>query len=182
MTDLQDILTVQELENFLTDHGDRIYTYLCVLCKNEDHAADALQNAYIKFMDQVGRGKVRRATASQYLATIAKNDFFHRMRKEAREVPLTEDQPHATMYTEADRADVARALRLILFETLDDPAVPPDVAAVMRLRFLHDADVGAICAETGRSQATVYRLMEKALSILADACRRAGLRLEDLYE
>ncbi|MCR9145121.1 MAG: sigma-70 family RNA polymerase sigma factor [bacterium] len=173
-------LTTSELEAFLAEHGDRIYTYLCILCKSEDQAADALQNACIKFMEQVGQGKVRRETASQYLATIAKNDFLNRKRKEAREVPLADDESDAPADARADRERVTREIRLVLFETLEDPDVPPDVAAVMRLRFLNQADVSKICSETGRSQATVYRLMEKALSILAEACRKAGLHLEDL--
>ena len=182
MTDSKATLSVPELESLLAEHGDRIYTYLCILCRSEDQAADALQNAYIIFIERVRQGKVRRETASQYLATIAKNEFLSRMRKEAREVPLADYESDATADSRSERDRVAREIRLVLLETLEDPDVPPDVAAVMRLRFLNQADVGTICRETGRSQATVYRLMEKALSILAGASRKAGLHLEDLDE
>ncbi|HNE22112.1 MAG TPA: sigma factor [Leptospiraceae bacterium] len=117
-------LTEGDLESFLNQHGNHVYTYLCVMCRDEDAASEALQNAYMKFIEQVRRSRVRRDTAAQYLLTIAKNDHFSRVRKEG-------------------------------------------------------ADLETICEKTGRSQATVYRLMEKALTILADACRRAGLHPED---
>ncbi len=175
-----DIIGEAELDAFLNMHGDRIYTYLCILCRDEDAASDAMQNAYVKFLVQVRRGKVLRATAPQYLQTIAKHDYFGRLRKESREAPFPEDAPDHAGQRRANREELARELRLILLETIEDPGLPEDLAMVIRLRFLEEAEIDSICRRTGRSQSTVYRLMENALSILAEACRKAGLHLEDL--
>lgn len=177
---LADLLTEEELEDFLNSHGDRIYTYLCVLCRNEDHAAEALQNAYVKFLLQVRSSKVRRETAPQYLQTIAKNDYLGRVRRETREVELADDAPDLNTRERMAREEVQRAVQLVLLETAADPDLPADVGQVITLRFLENASVDIICQQTGRSQATVYRLMEQALSVLAIACRKAGLHVEDL--
>lgn len=174
------MLVEGELDNFLNQHGNRIYTYLCILCRSEDNASDALQNAYIKFIEQVRRGSVRRDSAPQYLMTIAKNDHFARLRREGREVELAEDPVDRSSAANAARTDLARDVRLVLLETIEDPAVPEDLSLVIKLRFLEEADISTICAKTGKSQATIYRLMEKALSTLADSCRRAGIHPEDL--
>lgn len=173
-----ELLAESELDAFLNEHGDRIYTYLLHFCRGEEKASEALQNAYVKFIEQVRKGKVRRASAAQYLTTIARNDFLGRQRRESREVELPEETVDATGEIRTARAELARDLRLVLLETASDPNLPEDVAAVIRLRFLDEADIDTICRHTGRSQATVYRLMEKALGILADACRKAGLNLE----
>lgn len=173
-----DLLAEDELEAFLGEHGDRIYTYLCLFCRGEEKASEALQNAYVSFIEQVKNGRVRRASAPQYLTTIARNDFLGRQRKEGREVALPEDMVDMASSERRAREELARDLRLVLMETAQDASLPPDVATVIRLRFLEEADVDTICRHTGRSQATVYRLMEKALAILADACRKAGLNLE----
>ncbi|MCE9597370.1 MAG: sigma-70 family RNA polymerase sigma factor [Spirochaetia bacterium] len=175
-----EMLAESDLDDFLNQHGNRIYTYLCVLCRNEDTASDALQNAYVKFIEQVRRGNVRRESASQYLMIIAKNDHFSRVRREGREVELAEDPVDQSSAANSARSQVAQDVRLVLLETIEDPALPEDLAHVIKLRFLEEADVATICERTGKSQATVYRLMEKALSILADACRRAGIHPEDL--
>lgn len=172
-------LTEGDLESFLNQHGNHVYTYLCVMCRDEDAASEALQNAYMKFIEQVRRSKVRRDTAAQYLLTIAKNDHFSRVRKESREVELADDLQDGNAAQREARDHLARELQMVLLETAKDPQVPPDIAIIIRLRFLEGADLETICEKTGRSQATVYRLMEKALTILADACRRAGLHPED---
>ncbi|MBI3395063.1 MAG: sigma-70 family RNA polymerase sigma factor [Spirochaetia bacterium] len=173
-------LEEEDLHAFLDTHGDRIYTYLRVLCRNEDHASEALQKAYVKFLEQVRKGKVRRDTAPQYLQTIAKHDHFSRIRKESREVQLPDETPDHRLHDHGESENLAERLRLILMETVEDPELPAEVALVMRMRFLEGADAEAIRKRTNRSQATVYRLMEKALNVLGESCRKAGLYPEDV--
>lgn len=175
-----DVLREADLDAFLNANGDRVYTYLCILCQNEDHASDAMQNAYVKFLEQVRRGNVRKETSVQYLQTIARNDYFTRLKKEKKEELLSDDVADSRSEHNRSREEAVRQLRLVLLETVEDPAVPADVAKVIRLRFLEEADVAAICGAVGKSQATVYRLLESGLAILAEACRTAGLRVEDL--
>lgn len=169
-----------ELGVFLDQHGDEIYTYLCVLCKDEDRASEALQNAYVKFLEQIRRGRVLRDSAPQYLQTIARNDYFSQLRREKREVPLHNEPVDSASSGKPNHAELVREMRMVLMETVADTKLPEDLRTVMRLRFLESADMEVICRQTGRSQATVYRLMEKALPVLAEACRKAGLHPEDL--
>lgn len=173
------LLEEADLGPFLDQNGDDIYTYLCVLCRDEDHASEALQNAYVKFIEQVRRGRVRKDTAPQYLQTIARNDYFTQLRREKREVPLYND-PVDTNPGQGNQEEIVREMRLVLLETIADANLPDDLRAVIRLRFLENADVESISRKTSRSPATVYRLMEKALPVLADACRKAGLHPEGL--
>lgn len=178
MTD-RELLSEGDLNLFLNEHGDRIYTYLCFLCRGEDRASETLQNAYVKFLEQVRNGKVWRDSAPRYLMTIARNNYLARLRNESREVMLPDDTADTAAPERNAREELAREVRLILLETIQDPNLPEDISKVMRLRFLEEAEIDSISRQTGRSQATVYRLMEKALRILADACRKAGLNLED---
>lgn len=175
-----ELLNDADLGSFLDTHGDQIYTYLCALCRDEDRAADALQSAYVKFLDMVRRGKVQRATAPQYLQKIAKNEFLSQLKREKKVISLTEDDIDRTSGDSPPRQDLAQILQITLMEFVASPGLPQDLALVVQLRFLEGAEVSVICERTGRSQATVYRLMEKALPLLADACRKAGIHPEDL--
>lgn len=177
--DVSQMLTERDLDDFLNKHGDSIFTYLCVLCRNEDDASEAMQNAYVKFLTQVRLGKVRFETAAQYLLTIAKNDFFAAKRKESREVSLPDEISDGAGDARRSKDETVQELRLLLLETMGDPNLPDDVRAIIRLRFLEEASIESICKDTGKSQATVYRLMEKALTALAESCKRAGLKWED---
>ncbi len=174
-----ELLTESDLKAFLDEYGDRIYSYLCVFCKGEESAADTLQNAYMKFIAQVRKGRVRRQTAVHYLLTIARKDYFAQLRKEDREMAVREEAMAIRPENKETQGDVARELRMIVLETALDPDLPEDLAQVMRFRFLEHMDIAEICSKTGRSRSTVYRLTEKALTTLADACRGAGLTLEE---
>lgn len=175
-----EMMAEEDLHQFLFEHGDRIYTYLCILCRDDDAASEALQNAYVKFIEQVRRQKVRKESAPQYLMTIARNDHFSQRRRDGRSVVLPDDTIDTAYQERASREELARELQLVLLDTIEDVSLPEDIRTVIRLRFIEEVGVDVICKETNRSQATVYRLMEKALSILADACRKAGLNLEEV--
>lgn len=170
-----EFLQEAELSAFLDRHGDEVYSYLCALCRDDERAAESLQNAYLKFLEMVRRGKVRRESAPQYLQTIARNDFYDQMRREKRESPLLDEPVDDRASTGLAGEDLARQLQLAVLETLAKPSLPADVALVMRLRFVEGEEIASICLQSGRSQATVYRLMEKALTALAETCRQHGL-------
>ncbi len=180
VTNPPELLAPTELEGFVAEFGDRVYTFLCAYCRNDDLAQEALQNGFLKFIQQVQKGRVRRASAVQYLTTIARNDHLERMRRRSRESELPAEHQDRLPAPEARYEELQRELAQVVLETLADPEVPEEVALVIRLRFLEGAEVDRIVEVTGRSRATVYRLMEKALSILAAACRRAGLGPEDV--
>ncbi|MBX7057203.1 MAG: sigma-70 family RNA polymerase sigma factor [Leptospirales bacterium] len=171
-----EMLEEEELAAFLGKHGDQIYSYLCILCRDEEKAAEALQNAYLKFLKMVRRGKVRRESAVAYLQTIARNDYFSSLRQDRRNMPLLDEPPDSDAQDRAASAALARELRLVMYETMSAAATPQDVARVMQLRFIDNLSVEEICSQLEKSPATIYRLMEKSLTLLAEACRKAGIQ------
>ncbi len=172
-------LSVTELEEFIRTAGARVFTYLGHICRNEDDAADHLQSALLKFVEQVRRGSVRRDTAAEYLRKIAKNEFLMTLRREKGNTNLREEEIDALVSPGTEAEDLRRRLHMILLETVDNPSIPSEVSRIITMRFLEERDIAGICAELNCSRSSAYRLLDRGLAHLADACRKAGISPED---
>ena len=173
-------LKIEELEDFFKQDGDELYTYLSILSRDPELAGDLLQSVYLKFIEKVKEGVIIKETAAHYARTMARNEFYEHCRRRKRETPLTETD---TLVTDERRAEIETASRRIdeiLMESITGPDIPTDIAEVLRLRLLRGESMEAICNKTKRSQATVYRMMEKGMRCLARIFEKEGLGLEDL--
>lgn len=173
-----DRLTVAEMADFYESSGQEIFAYLCVLCRNEDDAADLLQSTFAKFIEVVKAGKIRRTTALRYVKVMAKNNFIARYRQAGREVDLPDDL--ADDQARRQREETSREIQTVLLETLDSEELTPEMAEILRLRFVEHHSVEDLCNQVEQSRATVYRLMSRGIQILARAFERAGLQVSEL--
>jgi len=171
-------LTLEELESFLKEKGDEVFTYLKILCRDSEQAEDLAQTVLLKFLEQVEKARVRRETAAGYLIQMCRNEYISTLRKKE-SVPLGGEELQADQRKEKIESN-SREIRSILMETLADPQMPADAAEVIRFRFLYEIHPDEISQRTGKSRATIHRLMQKGLNCLHDAFRRRGYDVSDL--
>lgn len=176
-----DLLKISELKSFYEEWGDEVCTYLQILTGNAEEADDLLQTAFLKLIEQVKKDRIKKITAPAYLKTIARNEFYQRFRHNKHERPLDDCQEPAADEERSVIEDNSNEIRLTFLEALSSPQLPEEIASILRLRFLRDLEIVEICRETGRSRATVYRMMEKGMNFLAGFFENAGLGVDSIY-
>lgn len=177
-------LTVEELEQVFEEIGDDLFRYLKALCRNPDDASDLLQTVFVKFIEQVKKGRILKETSHHYLRRMARNEFTEFMRRR-REVATLDVEGRVASEGDAvgetvEREETARQIRLILMESLADPGLPGDVAEILRLRLEEGVELADICDRVNKSRSTVYRLMQSGLDFLAREFKKAGITIQDL--
>ena len=173
-------LKIGQLEQFLDDNGNALYNYICSLCHNKEDADDVLQSVFVKFLEQVKKGAIVKETALNYIIRMARNEHYGRLRKLSREEALLDEDGLMSDGSKVHREQTSRQIRIVLLEALASPNLPRDIAEMLFLRFVEEADVDTISKKVGKSKPTVYRLMEAALPHLQRAFEKAGLKIEDL--
>lgn len=176
-----ELLKISELKSFYEGCCDEVYTYLQILSGNAEEADDLLQAAFLKLIEQVKKGRIKKITATAYLKTIGRNEFYQRFRQTKHESPLDECQEPASNEEQRTVEDTSKEIRLTFLEALSSEQLPEEIADVLRMRFLRDLDIEEICQETGRSRSTVYRLMEKGMNFMAGYFENAGLGVDSIH-
>ncbi len=171
-------LALEELDSYLKVKGDEVYTYLKIQCRDADLAADLSQSVLMKFIEQVGKGKIKRQSAGGYLIQMAKNEYLQTFRGK-KVVPL--DWEVSDNVGKKKIETNSHEIHILLMETLGSPAMPDEVAEVLRYRFLDDLAGNEICEKTGKSRTTVHRLMQKGLTVLLDVFHKNGFDTAELY-
>ncbi len=177
---MAEIFTTEDLEAFFLEKGDEVFTYLKALSRDEDVAADLAQTVMMKFIEQVEKGKILKATAAQYMFTMCKNEYLMHYRREKRVTPITAEEELPADDQLKKRETNSREIHIILVEALNDGRIPEEIAHVLRLRLLHDKSYEEICANTGKSRTTIHRLFVKGLAQLERIYREAGIHPEEL--
>jgi len=172
------LLILEELEPFLEEKADEIYTYLKILSRDSELAEDLAQTVMVKFIEEVGKNRIIKETAAGYLIRMAKNEYFQHLRKKGN-VPLEENELAADRRKEIVETN-SREIHILVMDTLSDPGHPAEVTEVARLRFIDELGLDQICNKTGKSRTTVHRLLQKGLTILHDAFQRQGFNVQDL--
>jgi len=162
-------LSVDDVERLFAENGDELYRYLQALCPTAEEAQDALQTAFLKFLEQVQRERVRSSSALFYLKRMCRNEAMDFYRRTQRLQPL-EVEPEAPQNSEAQSARIRR----VFAEALASPQLDANVREVLQLRFVEELPAPEICRRVGRSRATVYRLMERGLAYLSTIFARHG--------
>ena len=178
---MSEYLQVSELEEFFEREADEVYTYLEIICRDPDVAADLLQNIFVKFIEQVKKGRILQATAPNYLKRMARNEANEKFRQARRETALADEHAIQADEGKVKREEQSREIHRVLLEAISDPELPEDIGTILKLRLLQEADMEIICRELNKSRATVYRRLEKGLQLLAEAFSKEGLTLDDLH-
>ena len=173
-------LTLEEIPALFQTLADRLYRYAWSLSGDPDEAADLVQTAFERCVEQVRAGRVRRATGEHYLTRTIRNlniDLYRRKKRVSRleggeEIPDGERK--------RAREEQSRQVYILLAETVEDPSLAEDVRSVLKMRFLEQCEVSEIIERTGRSRSAVYRLMEQAVRHLSSVFEKEGIGVEDL--
>ena len=175
-------LQLEDLDQLLKHEGDELYTYLHALTGNPDEAGDLLQQCYVRFIEQVKKGKIQKKTAGYYLKKMARNEYNNTFRVGKHEAPLLEDDEKG-LADDTSRHEMHRTseeIRLLFLEALDSDKMPEEHANILRMRFLKNMSLEDMMEATDSSRSTVYRAMEHGLKRLVEVFEEAGLRVEDL--
>ena len=173
-------LTLDDIPALFEALADRMYRYAWSLCGDPDEAADLVQTAFVRCVEQVGAGRVRRETAENYLTRTVRNLSVDMHRRKQRLSRLEREEEIPAGERELARAEQSRLVYSLVAETVDDVSLPEDVRLVLRLRFLEQYEVSEIIEKTGRSRSAVYRLMERAVRHLSERLATEGIGVEDL--
>lgn len=150
----------------LQDQYDKIYRYCYFKVNNKEMAEDLTQETFLKYFSQTSY--INRGKPLAYLYTIAKNlciDFYRDNKKEQnlnKEV-LGEDNISSFETNYALRQAVS--------------VLPDDLQELLLLRFANELGMGEIGEIMGISRFSVYRKLNKAMSMLKNI-----LKKEDFYE
>lgn len=175
-----ELLKPEDIPPLFEALADRMYRYAWGLHADPDMARDLVQTAFLRVLEKSRAGRVQRATAEQYLVRTIRNLAIDTLRRHGREKALDlgdEIPARSGGPTEGE----LRKIHVLVQEATVDATVPEDVRAVIRMRFVEERDVTDMIGELGRSRSAVYRLMERAVKLLAERFRAAGFSVEDLH-
>jgi len=176
------LVSIEDLDRIFNEEGDLLYRYLLVLSGNPHDAGDLLQTVFVKFIEQVKKNRILKKTVSNYLRTMARNVFLDKYRAERKIIFIEKNEFIETDEEKIKIEENSRRINLILIEALSNPEIPEPVIQVLRMRFLKNMNIAAICQTMKKSRSTIYRMMEKGLVYLTRAFEEAGMRVEDLEQ
>ncbi|MGG7178522.1 RNA polymerase sigma factor [Clostridium paraputrificum] len=78
-----------EIETIYYTYSDDVYHYLLSMSRNPDIAEDILQNTFMKVMNGIATFKGN-SSLKTWIFTIARNEYFHYLKKSKSTVPLDE--------------------------------------------------------------------------------------------
>ena len=150
----------------LTEVYPRMYSYLCHLTRNRDHAADLAQEAAIKIWQALpGRGFEREASLVSWVHRVARNVYIDSVRAQRpvvhalahlRELPAADCDPSDEVVARSEGDAVMAAVSRL-------PDIYRDVIVLRFLQGLAYREVGAVL---GIPLGTVQSRLTKALDLL----------------
>jgi len=137
-------MTEDALETYLIENQERLYRAAYGYLRNRDDALDAVQSTACAALEK--RRSLRDPDAlAAWVRRILHNACMDLLRRRGREAPLPEEEafPAAPPSTPEDSLE----------EELS--RLPPEIQAVLRLRFYEDLPLKDIAAVTGANLSTV---------------------------
>lgn len=147
---------MDEFERLYRQYAPAILRFAWRLCGDRGTAEDIVSETFVRLMTRAPRIETR--TALAYLLTIARNIYLTRRRREAREVPLSEELP-APAFDPAVRLD-HEALLDATFRAL--ATLPEGERAALLLRVDHELPYEDIAASLGISVSAVKVRIHRA--------------------
>ena len=175
-------LQMDELDSLLKEQLDELFVYVLALGSDRELAKDLVQEVLIKFTELTFAGKIIRESARSYLKIMTRNKYYYYKRHEKHGVSLEETGPlPAPPEKDAEKIEtISRKVHIVFLEALAAPKLPPEIADVLRRRFVLKQDYNTMCTELNKSRSTVHRMMKSGVSFLQEEFKRAGLDPEEL--
>lgn len=174
-----------ELEGFFRQRQKPLFRYINYLVQDSDIAADVLQVACLRFVEQVKKGNVLRNTAVSYIYRIARNEAYASFREKrnrtlAGAASIDEYlENNEVKGSEGGWPDRQFELRSLFVEVLENSSLDKITKSILYMRFLELYSVDMIAEKIQKSRSSVYRLSEDGIRHVADSFRDAGYELAD---
>lgn len=149
-------------------HRTELMNFARTLLGNESDAADAVQDCFLR-LSRVGDGDIRDPRA--FLFTITANIARDRLRRNSRWATTSDPVDNDYLTGTGNPQDLALAREELDVVRTVVGSLPPQCAAVFRLRKLEGFAVKEIARELSISPKTVENHLTKALRILRERMR-----------
>lgn len=155
---------MDELETLYRTHAAAVLRFAWGLCGDRSQAEDLVSETFVRVLTRAPRIESR--TALAYLLAIARNAYLSGLRRQRREVPLTEDLP-----AQDNDPDEGRESRASLAATLRAlHGLPEGERAALLLRVDHGLPYEEIAAaleiSVGAAKVRVHRARIRLASML----------------
>jgi len=159
-----DVTKEEILTQYLIENQTRFYRLAYSVLKNADEALDAVQSAVCRALER--QGSLRDAGAVRpWFYRILMNTCTDALRQRSRLVPFPEELELAR--EDPEPADETLARRV--------DALPPEVGAVIKLRFYEELTLKEISQVTGQNLSTVKSRLYAGLKKLRVAMEGAEI-------
>ena len=159
-----DVTKEETLTQYLTDEQARFYRLAYSILKNRDEALDAVQTAVCRALER--QDSLRETGAVRtWFYRILLNACHDALRQRGRTIPFPEDAE--PIHEDPDPADGSLARRV--------DALPPEVSAVIKLRFYEELSLKEISEATGQNLNTVKTRLYSGLKKLRIAMEGAEI-------
>ncbi len=172
-----EMMEAAQVSRLYAEVKDHIWRFLMGLARNEHEAEDLVQATFLRLLEKVEQGVVRRSGARALLFSIAHNLFMDGRRKTKKEVPGAEE---LAIITPSPERDLSGRIQELIRQVCEDPDVPARQRAVLRLRIYGQYKLQAIADAMGLSRTTVFTDLESVIRRLRDVFSEAGITPEEL--
>lgn len=154
----------ETLTQYLTDEQARFYRLAYSILKNRDEALDAVQTAVCRALER--QDSLRETGAVRtWFYRILMNACHDALRQRGRTIPFPEDAEPVHEDPDPDDGSLARRV----------DALPPEVSAVIKLRFYEELSLREISEATGQNLNTVKTRLYSGLKKLRIAMEGAEI-------
>jgi len=157
--------TETAFEEVFIEHYKGLYSYACIMLKNEADAEEITQNVFVKFWEKRNALAIE-TSLKAYLYRMVHNDCLNRL-KHLSVVRTVQNEKMYSMKNESDNAEdklAAEQLNDRLRNALRE--LPEQCRTIFQLSRFEDLKYREIAVQLGISEKTVENQMGKALKLL----------------
>ena len=159
----------RSLEELISRHKSRIYTYILLIVKNSHLAEDVFQDTFIKVIKSLKQGKYQdKGKFVSWVLRIAHNLIIDYYRKQKYQKTISNDDTEVDLFNSNKLSDETIEDSLVQDQILSDvrllmESLPADQRNVVYLRHYCDMSFKEIAEQTGVSINTALGRMRYAL-------------------
>jgi RNA polymerase sigma-70 factor (ECF subfamily) len=150
-------------------YSDSVRGYLRAMLRDVEDAEDVMQQVFMRVLSAIGRYEQREVSFNSWLLRIAHNAGIDHMRRRRPQSQLDDAEPEAPRLGDADRRELAQALKTAFAE------LPDDQRKVLVMRHIAGMSPGEIAVEVGRTTGAVHCLHHRARKEARKALEAAGV-------
>ena len=148
-----------------TEHYKRMYSYACIILKDETEAEEIVQNVFVRLWEKQSSIQIE-TSLKAYLYRMVHNDCMNHIKHQAVVLKFQKEKMYA-MKNESDNAEekvTSTQLNEKLSNALSE--LPEQCRTIFQLSRFEDLKYREIAGQLGISEKTVENQMGKALRLL----------------